>query len=165
MLLLVLPEDAFEAIVPVLILLGWCSSSSSRGSPRGSPRATRRSGRAAGRTGAWWVWPAVLLTGVYGGYFGAAQGVLLMAVLGIGIAETLQRLNAVKNVLALLVNAVAGVLFVFVADVDWPVVALIGVGSIIGGQARRDRRAPAAGRGAAGDIVIVGLPRWACSLR
>ena len=55
-------------------------------------------------------------TGVYGGYFGAAQGVLLMAVMGIGIAESLQRLNAVKNVLALLVNAVAGVLFIVVAE-------------------------------------------------
>jgi uncharacterized membrane protein YfcA len=72
--------------------------------------------------------------GVYGGYFGAAQGVLLMAAMGIGIAESLQRLNAVKNVLALLVNAVAGALFALVADVDWRVVALIGVGSIIGGQ-------------------------------
>jgi uncharacterized membrane protein YfcA len=79
------------------------------------------------------VWPAVLATGVYGGYFGAAQGVLLMAVLGIGVADTLQRLNATKNVLAAIVNAVAGVLFAFVADVDWRVVGLIAVGSVIGG--------------------------------
>jgi uncharacterized protein len=84
--------------------------------------------------GAWWVWPGVLLTGVYGGYFGAAQGVLLMAVLGIGIDETLQRLNAVKNVLATVVNAAAGLLFAVVADVDWWVVLLIGVGAVIGGQ-------------------------------
>ena len=54
------------------------------------------------------MWPAVLLAGVYGGYFGAAQGVLLMAILGIGVADDLQRLNATKNVLALLVNGVAG---------------------------------------------------------
>ncbi len=80
------------------------------------------------------MWPAVALTGVYGGYFGAAQGVLLMAVLGIGIDETLQRLNAVKNVLAAVVNGVAGLLFVVVADVDWRIVALIGVGSVMGGQ-------------------------------
>ena len=52
------------------------------------------------RDAAWWVWPAVLLTGVYGGYFGAAQGVLLMAVLGIGIDDSLQRLNGAKNPLA-----------------------------------------------------------------
>ncbi len=71
---------------------------------------------------------------MYGGYFGAAQGVLLMAILGIGVDETLQRLNAVKNVLAALVNAISGLIFVFVADVDWRIVLLIGVGSVIGGQ-------------------------------
>jgi uncharacterized membrane protein YfcA len=76
----------------------------------------------------------VLLAGVYGGYFGAAQGVLLMGILGIGIADSLQRLNGVKNVLAGLVNGVAGVIFVFVAHVDWTVVALLAVGSVIGGQ-------------------------------
>ena len=56
-------------------------------------------------TARWWVWPAVAAAGVYGGYFGAAQGVLLVAILGIGIADTLQRHNATKNVLAGLVNA------------------------------------------------------------
>lgn len=134
-LLLVLDEDAFAAIVPVLILLGLILVVLQ---PRISAWVARRhealGSHPRGVTGAWWVWPAVLVTGVYGGYFGAAQGVLLMAVLGIGITESLQRLNAVKNVLALLANAAAGVLFVVVADVDWTVVALIGVGSIIGGQ-------------------------------
>ena len=92
------------------------------------------------------MWPAVLLTGVYGGYFGAAQGVLLMAVMGIGIDETLQRLNAVKNVLAAVVNAIAGVVFVVVAHVDWQVALLIGIGSVIGGQlgATVGRRLPPA---------------------
>jgi len=71
---------------------------------------------------------------MYGGYFGAAQGVILMGLLGIGIADTLQRLNGLKNVLAGLVNGVAGLIFVFVADVDWTVVALIAVGSVVGGQ-------------------------------
>ena len=82
----------------------------------------------------WWVWPAVFATGMYGGYFGAAQGVILMGLLGIGIADTLQRLNGLKNVLAGLVNGVAGLIFVFVADVDWTVVALIAAGSVVGGQ-------------------------------
>jgi uncharacterized membrane protein YfcA len=71
---------------------------------------------------------------VYGGYFGAAQGVILMGVLGIGIADSLQRLNGVKNVLAGLVNGVAGLIFIVVADVDWTVVALIAAGSVVGGQ-------------------------------
>jgi uncharacterized membrane protein YfcA len=84
--------------------------------------------------GAWWVWPGVLLTGVYGGYFGAAQGVLLMAVMGIGVPETLQRLNGLKNVLAALVNGAAAVLFAFAADVDWTVAGVIAVGAIAGGQ-------------------------------
>ena len=131
-LLLVLPEDAFSAIVPVLIGLGVVLVIFQ---PRLSAWvAARREARGGTeRDGAWWVWPAVLLTGVYGGYFGAAQGVLLMAVLGIGLAEHLQRLNAVKNVLSAAVNGVAGLLFVFVADVDWLIVALIGVGSVLGG--------------------------------
>jgi uncharacterized protein len=89
---------------------------------------------ATGEFGPWWVWPAVLGTGVYGGYFGAAQGVILMGILGIGIDDSLQRLNGLKQVLAGLVNAVAGVIFLFVADVDWTVVALIAAGSIVGGQ-------------------------------
>jgi uncharacterized membrane protein YfcA len=90
------------------------------------------------------VWPAVLLTGVYGGYFGAAQGVLLMAVMGIGIDESLQRLNAVKNVLATLANLVAALLFVVVADPAWEVSALIAVGSIAGAYvgARSGRKLP-----------------------
>jgi uncharacterized membrane protein YfcA len=131
-LLLVLPEEAFEAIVPALILVGVLLVIAG---PRLSAWVARRAEErgTADRHFAWWVWPAVLATGVYGGYFGAAQGVLLMAVLGIGVAESLQRLNGVKNVLAGLVNAVAGVLFMVVADVDWLVVLLIGVGSVVGG--------------------------------
>jgi uncharacterized membrane protein YfcA len=157
-LLLTLDEDAFAAIVPVLISLGLVLVVL-------QPRITEWVGRrheALGRDrrgviGAWWVWPLVLLTGVYGGYFGAAQGVLLMAVMGIGIPETLQRLNGVKNVLAMLVNLVAGTVFVFVADVDWLVVALIGVGSLIGGQlgATVGRRLPDPALRVT--IVLVGL--------
>ncbi|MFC4784965.1 sulfite exporter TauE/SafE family protein [Nocardioides sp. GCM10023255] len=133
LLLLVLPEGAFAAIVPALILLGLVLVVFQ---PRISAWVARRHEAAGGMPhhGAWWVWPGVLLAGVYGGYFGAAQGVLLMAILGIGLDEALQRLNAVKNVLAAVVNGVAGLLFILVADVDWPIVALIGVGSIIGGQ-------------------------------
>ena len=60
---------------------------------------------------------AVFGTGVYGGYFGAAQGVILIALLGIFVDDGLQRLNATKNVLAALVNGVAAVLFIVLADV------------------------------------------------
>jgi uncharacterized membrane protein YfcA len=141
LLLLSLPDDAFSAIVPALILLGLLLVVLQ---PRISAWVDRRHEGARGEFGPWWVWPAVFGTGVYGGYFGAAQGVILMGVLGIGIADTLQRLNGLKNVLAGLVNGVAGLIFVVVADVDWTVVALIAAGSIVGGQlgATLGRRLP-----------------------
>ena len=99
---------------------------------------------------------AVYATGIYGGYFGAAQGVLLIGLLGVFVHEDIQRLNGVKNVLALLVNAVSAVIFIVVAEVDWTVVALIAGGSIIGGQlgATVGRRlSPTVLRGV---IVVVG---------
>jgi len=156
LLLLRLPARAFTAIVPALILLGIVLVLFQ---PRISAWVARRHEALGGMPhhGTWWVWPGVLLTGVYGGYFGAAQGVLLMAVLGTGIDETLQRLNAVKNVLAAVVNAIAGLIFAFVADVDWRIVLLIGVGSLIGGQlgATVGRRLPAGVLRVV--IVVVGL--------
>ena len=99
----------------------------------------------------------MLVAGVYGGYFGAAQGVLLMAILGIGVADSLQRHNATKNVLALVVNLVAALVFIAVADVDWAVAGLIAVGSVIGGQlgATVGRRLPPTVL--RGVIVVVGL--------
>jgi uncharacterized protein len=84
----------------------------------------------------------ILGIGVYGGYFGAAQGILLLGALGIAIRDSLQRLNALKNLLAFLVNLVAGLVFVIAADVDWGVAALIALGSVLGGfvGARYGRR-------------------------
>lgn len=155
-LLLVLPSGAFEAIVPALIVLGCVLVFFQ---PRISAWVATRHEASGGLPahGAWWVWPVVLLTGVYGGYFGAAQGVLLMAVMGVGIDETLQRLNGTKNVLAALVNGVAGIIFIVVADVDWRLVALIAVGAVAGGQfgATYGRRLPA--RGLRALIVAVGI--------
>jgi len=90
------------------------------------------------------LWFLVFATGVYGGYFGAAQGVLLIGMLGIALGDTLQRVNAVKNVLAGLVNGVAALVFIALAHVDWSVAGLIAAGSILGGQlgARIGRRLP-----------------------
>ena len=154
-LLLVLPADAFTAIVPALVVLGLVLVVLQ---PRISAWVSRRHEAAGGTPyhGTWWVWPGVLVTGVYGGYFGAAQGVLLMAVLGTGVDDTLQRLNGVKNVLAAVVNAIAGLIFAVVADVDWWVVLIIGIGSVIGGQigATVGRKLPPVGLRIA--IVVVG---------
>jgi uncharacterized protein len=135
-LLLVLPESSFVAVVPALILLGCVLVLI-------QPWLMRRLGeRRRPHHGGPLVWLLVLAIGVYGGYLGAGQGVLLIAVLGLGLDETLQRVNAAKNVLAGLANLVAGLIFVAVADVDWAVAALIAMGSTVGalvgaGVARR----------------------------
>ena len=86
----------------------------------------------------------MFLTGVYGGYFGAAQGVILLALLAVLVPDELKRSNALKNVLAGTVNGVAAVVFVIFADVDWAVVALIASGAIVGGTlgAKVGRRIP-----------------------
>jgi len=97
------------------------------------------------------------LAGIYGGYFGAAQGIILIAVLGIFVLDDLQRLNATKNVLAMTVNVVAAIVFVLATHIDWAVVACIAAGSVVGGQIgatvgrRLDPRALRA------VIVLVGL--------
>jgi uncharacterized membrane protein YfcA len=156
-LLLRLPAGAFDAIVPVLIALGCVlvvlqPAISRRVAARAESQGVERP-----RHGALWVWVSVYAAGVYGGYFGAAQGVLLMAILGVGLTETMQRNNGTKNVLALLVNLVAAVVFVIVADVDYEVAGLIAVGSVIGGQigATVGRRLPS--WALRGFIVVVGV--------
>lgn len=156
LLLLWLPSSAFDAIVPALILLGVVLVILGPRIQRGvAARAESRGG--IPDHGVWWVWPAVAAAGIYGGYFGAAQGVLLMAILGIGVADSMQRHTATKNVLALLVNAVAAAVFVAVADVDWAVAGLIALGSVVGGQlgAGVGRRLPPALLRAV--IAVVGL--------
>ena len=75
----------------------------------------------------------ILLVGVYGGHFTAAQGIMLVGVMGLLVADPLQRLNAFKNTLAAVVNLVAGIIYAFVAPVSWPVVAVLAVSSIAGG--------------------------------
>jgi uncharacterized membrane protein YfcA len=90
------------------------------------------------------LWALVFGTGVYGGYFGAAQGVLLLGFLGIAFTDPMAKLNGAKNVLAALVNGVAGAIFIALSPINWAVVALIACGSIVGGQigARIGRRLP-----------------------
>jgi uncharacterized protein len=133
-LLLVLPAGAFDAIVPVLIALGCVLVVLQPAISRRVAARAELSGRVVPHHGAAWVWVLVFLAGVYGGYFGAAQGVLLMAILGVGLQETMQRNNATKNVLATLVNLIAAVVFIVVADVDWAVAGVIAAGAVVGGQ-------------------------------
>jgi hypothetical protein len=159
LLLLVLPSEAFDAIVPLLVGLGVLLVAFQPRINRWLVARRRRAGldTGAGRPDAGWLWPGVAATGVYGGYFGAAQGILLVAVLGLGSADPVHRANAIKNVLAAVVNGVAAVVFVAVADVDWLVAGLIAVGSVLGALAgaRVGRRLPATALRAV--IVVVGV--------
>jgi uncharacterized membrane protein YfcA len=90
------------------------------------------------------LWVLVFLSGVYGGYFGAAQGVLLIGLMGVAFTDTMLRINAVKNVLAGLVNGVAALVFIAATHIDWGVAGLIACGAILGGQfgARIGRKLP-----------------------
>jgi uncharacterized protein len=149
-LLLWLPSAAFDAIVPVLIGLGCVlvilqPFITKRLAYRRARLGLEAGPRLGGGLGSVLLWLAIALTGVYGGYFGAAQGVLLIAILGIGLAESLARVNAIKNVLATIVNTIAGVVFVIVSEVNWPAAIAIAVGSVLGAQAggRVARRLPA----------------------
>lgn len=152
-LLLVLPASAFKTIVPffiaaalVLILLqkqiNRALGDRRRGAGEGVPL-----GALAG----------AFCCGIYGGYFGAAQGILMMSVLGLSVDDSLQRLNAVKVITTGLTNLVAGIVFVIAAHIAWDVAGLIAGGSIIGGVlgARFGRRlSPGALRAL---ILIIGV--------
>src|SRR5439155_17840018 len=128
-LLLALPAASFQRVVPFLRLVACVLAALQ---PRLSREVARR--RPAAESHSRWLDAAVFATGVYGGYFGAAQGVILIALLAIFVNDDLQRLNALKNVLAVLVNAVAALLFVLVAPVAWEPAALLAVGAVVGGQ-------------------------------
>jgi uncharacterized membrane protein YfcA len=128
-LLLALPASAFKVIVPVLIIIALVLVVAQ---PRlNAWLAARRETRHA--HGGPWLWLGVFGSGVYGGYFGAAQGIILIALLGIFLDETLQRINGVKNMLAMVANGTAAVLFLFAAPINWTVVLLIALGSTAGG--------------------------------
>jgi uncharacterized membrane protein YfcA len=155
-LLLVLPAGAFTAIVPAFIVIALVMILAQprlavlRGMGRGQSGDRRRYAGPLATLG-------VFAGGVYGGYFGAAQGILVLAILGLSIDDELQRLNAVKVVLTGLVNLVSGIVFVFAAHVAWAPAGLIAGGSVLGGVigARAGRRLPPVALRAV--IVIVGV--------
>ncbi len=158
-LLLTLPAAAFEAVVPVLVGLAvvlvavqpLLTRRLAARRPGGgtTPRGARLAGLVA----------AAYATGSYGGYFAASQGVLQVGLFGLLLAEPLQRLNALKNVLSPVVNAVAALTYVLVAPgrVDWVAAGLVAAGATAGGPlgARYGRRlSPAVLRTA---IVVLGV--------
>jgi uncharacterized membrane protein YfcA len=158
-LLLHLPASAFEAVVPGLVGLAvvlvavqpWLQREL-RTRPAGGPGGVRGARLAGLLAGAY-------ATGTYGGYFAASQGVLQVGIFGLLLREPLQRLNAIKNVLTLGVNAVAALAYVVVATdrVDWRAAGLVAGGSLVGGHlgATYGRRLPATVLRTA--IVVLGL--------
>lgn len=154
LLLLTLPSSAFTTIVPVLIVVALVLVVVQ---PRLAKRLSARYEGEERLTVTPLLWLLVLFTGVYGGYFGAAQGIILLAIMGVLLDESLQRINAAKNVLAAMVNGVAAIIFMASARIDWTAVALVGSGAIVGGVigARVGRRlSPAVLRVI---IVVVGV--------
>ncbi|SNR78906.1 sulfite exporter TauE/SafE family protein [Blastococcus mobilis] len=158
-LLLHLPAATFEAVVPVLIgiavLLVALQPVLQRNlpAPAGTDDAPVRGGRLAA------LFAGAYATGAYGGYFAASQGVLQIGIFGLLLRESLQRLNALKNVLTLTVNAVAAGAYVVVATdrIDWWAAGLLAVGSLVGGavSSRYGRRLPSAILRTA--IVVLGV--------
>ena len=135
----------FFAHEPVLILLGCVLVIlGPRISARVAARADARGGMA--EHGAWWVWPAVTLAGVYGGYFGAALGVMLVAGLALVLDAILARVSAIKNLLSALVGLTTLVVFALFGPVNWTAVAVVAPATLIGGYAgaRLVRRLPPA---------------------
>jgi len=165
LLLLAAPAATFTAVVPWLLVL---AAGLAAAQPRVAAWVRRRAtadptGAGAGPTDATTrpltlgLAVGIAITGVYGGYFGAAQGVLLISLLGIGWTTHLHRANGAKNVLAGTANLVSAAVFVVGGAVDWRVAGLIAVGSAVGGVlgARIGRRIPAPALRAL--VVVVAL--------
>ncbi len=143
--LLSLPGSTFKLVVPVLILASCVLVLvQPKLSAKIAARRERKQDGGAEDHGGPVLWAGIFGSAAYGGYFGAAQGVLVIGLLGTFFDETLQRVNGAKNVLVGVVNGTAAVVYVLFAHVDWLVVLLIAVGSTLGGMvgARYGRRLP-----------------------
>lgn len=128
-ILLVAPDDVFDAVVPFLVLAGSVLLALQPRIARYVLARTEAGGK--GQTAQLHV--AIFLAAVYGAYFGGGLGVILLAVLGIFVADHLQRLNGLKAALSLLVNTIALVAFAFFGPVDWMSVAIVAPASLLGG--------------------------------
>jgi uncharacterized membrane protein YfcA len=141
-LLLTTPSDVFRRVVPFLVLLA-CALLLVQ--PRLKAFVQRRTGEDGVAHGSLPLQATVLLSSVYGAYFGAGLGVLLLGVLGVFLAERLQQVNALKNVLSLVVNGVALLAFGVFGPVAWSAVLVVAAASLVGGYggARVASRIPA----------------------
>ncbi len=131
LLLLRTEEKVFRELIPYLILLA-CFLLAIQGEVLAW--LTRRAAK-QGHTGLpeWWSIPPVLLASIYGGYFGAGLSVIILAVLGLVIEESLNRLNALKQAVAFAVNVAAATFFLFSGQVVWTAAVVMAIGAIVGG--------------------------------
>ena len=143
-LLLQLPSDVFDRVVPILVMTAALLMLLQPRVSAWVAEARRKRGRAQTPEIAPLPIIVVFFAGIYGGYFGAAQGIILLATLGVLLPDALARTNALKNVLAFAVNAVAAALFIVFGNVNWTVVVLVAIGSVIGANigARVGKRVP-----------------------
>lgn len=139
-ILLVAPDAVFDAIVPFLVLAGSVLLALQ---PRIAKAVLART-EAGGGGQAVQLHAAIFVAAVYGAYFGGGLGVILLAVLGIFVADHLQRLNGLKAAISLLVNTIALLAFALFGPVDWAAVAIVAPASLLGGYVggRFARRLP-----------------------
>ncbi len=151
-LLLVTPGSGFETVVPFLVL-GACVLLAIQ--PRVAGWLSERG--VAGEHPGWQATLAIGVGAVYGAYFGAGLGVVMLAVLGLLVTDGLQRLNALKGLLSLVINLVAALVFVVTGHVDWLAALLLAVGAVGGATAGVSvaRRLPASAVRTA--VVVVGV--------
>jgi uncharacterized membrane protein YfcA len=137
-------ERMFRAAVPFLILLA--AGLLAAREPVGAWVAARRVRAGSAKDGDRWAALPVGFAAIYGGYFGAALSVIVLAVLGVTMEDTLTRLNALKQAIALAVNVAAVLFLVFSGEVVWPAAAVMAVSSLAGGAlgGRLAGRVPAA---------------------
>nr|WP_102144483.1 sulfite exporter TauE/SafE family protein [Mycobacterium sp. QGD 101] len=137
-LLLHLPERVFEQVVPVLLIAALILVVIGPRIQAWARRRAEEAGRSADHVSPRRMTALVAATfgiGAYGGYFTAAQGILLMGAMGALLPESVQRMNAAKNLLSLIVNIVAALAFTVVAfdRISWAAAGLIAAGSLLGG--------------------------------
>lgn len=118
------PPGSFEKVVPILIGMGAASVLLPR-------RAAGHDSHLAPEP--WWLLPAIFVVGIYSGYFGAAAGVVLLALYLTATIHRLPVCNALKNLVLGTSNGVAAILFIFIAHVDWIAVPALALGLAIGG--------------------------------
>jgi uncharacterized protein len=162
LLLVLLPAGTFEAVIPTLLIASAILAAFQpriagrvalrRARRSSAPAVTAATTPAAGVSEApiaERLTPAIVFavfgTGIYGGYFGAAQGVILLVVLGVALGGAMNSLNGIKNVLSGVANFVSATLFVFIGEIDWAVAGLVAIGATVGGGlgGRYGRRLPA----------------------